>query len=281
MKLLLTAVALILLALTLSAPARAQILQDQIQVTTPTAPWTVTFEGKSLTLRDVKIKATEGSGYFLWLDNGNEMNASLYIEPAEACKTSDECREYVLGRGNPLWGKYQDLAKGKVGGFSYFEFFRPEAMGQPLRMLDMYAQYVDKGYWIDLHISKVLYKKEHHVLFENLIKGIKFTPKGEKPAAGSVAHEIETAANGWLQDWDAIKCKETYGALTSVSREGVTEREWTTYCQAVHENLGKLQSRKRILNSLIKSIPSKPEFSGAQLAYRSIFQKEPSSRSSR
>ncbi len=266
------AFSLILLTITFSALGKAQILQDQIQVTTPTAPWTVSFEGKSLTLRDVKIKATEGSGYFLWIDNGNEMNVSLYIEPADACKTSDECRDYVLGLGNPAWGKYQDLAKGRVGSFSYFEFFRPEAMGQPLKMLDMYAQYVDKGYWIDLHISKVLYKKGDHVLFENLIKGIKFVPKGEKPTSGSVLDKIETASTGWLRDWDAIKCKETYSSLTSISRQGITEQQWTPYCQNVHQKLGKLQSRKLIVSTLMKSLPSKPELSGAQLGYRSVFQ---------
>src|SRR5687767_6658109 len=159
----------------------AQITKDQIQVTTPTAPWTLVFDGKNLSLRDVKIKATEGSGYFLMLDNENEVNFSLYIEPVDKCRSSDTCRDYILGQGNPAWGKYQDLAKGKVGEWSYFEFYRPEVQNQPVKMLDMYAQYVEKGYWIDLHISKVLYKKEDHALFENLIKGITFLPKGSQP----------------------------------------------------------------------------------------------------
>src|SRR5688572_12979994 len=229
--------AAILALLAFSALTRAQIVQDQIRVTTPTAPWTVVFEGKSLTMRDVKIKEVEGSGYFLMVDNANEMNISLYIEPVDACKSADECRDYVLGLGNPAWGKYQDLAKGTIGGFSYFEFFRPEAMGQPLRMLDMYAQYVEAGYWIDLHISKALYKKEDHVLFENLVKGIKFIPKSEKLTAGALLGKIESVANGWLLDWDAMKCKQSYIALTSVSRQQVTEQHWTPYCEDLHQRL--------------------------------------------
>ncbi|HVF29589.1 MAG TPA: DUF4019 domain-containing protein, partial [Pyrinomonadaceae bacterium] len=241
---------LLLSTLSFTVSAKGQIAQDQIQVTTPAAPWTLVFDGKRLSLRDVKIKPGEGSGYFLMVDESSEVNFSLYIEPVDKCKTSDECRDYILGFGNPGWGKYQDLAKGRVGSFSYFEFFRPEVQGLPLQMLDMYAQFVEKGYWIDLHISKAVYKKEEHILFENLIKGIKFVPKDAKPASEPVREKIETAATGWLQNWDAIKCKETYAALTSLSNEAVTEPQWTPYCQEIHKNLGKLQSRKLIASSL-------------------------------
>ena len=253
---------------------RAQITRDQIQVTTPTAPWTLVFDGKNLSLRDVKIKATEGSGYFLMLDNENQVNFSLYIEPVDKCKSSESCRDYILAQGNPAWGKYQDLAKGKVGDFSYFEFYRPEVQAQPVKMLDMYAQYVDKGYWIDLHISKVLYKKEDHALFENLIKGIKFVPKGSQ-ASGSDAEmaKVDAAATNWLKLWDATNCKETYSSLTSFFREAVTEQQWTPFCQGVQKDLGKLKSRTLVASSLMKSLPPKPELSGAMFAYRSVFEK--------
>lgn len=256
-----------------TAFVRAQIDQDQIQVTTPTAPWTLVFEGKNLSLRDVKIKATEGSGYFLMLDNANEVNFSLYIEPVDKCKTAEECRDYVLGLGNPGWGKYQDLAKGKVGDFSYFEFFRPEIEGQPIKMFDMYAQYVEKGYWIDLHISKAVYKKEDHVLFENLIKGIKFVPKTVKSSAGPDRAKIEAAAAGWLKLWDAANCKEAYNALMTISRQAVTEQQWTPYCHGIQADLGKLKSRSLIASSVIRSLPSKPELAGAMFAYRGVFEK--------
>ena len=37
-------------------------------------------------------------------------------------------------------------------------------------MLDMYAEYVDQGYWVDVHISKVSYQKDDHALFEKVIQ---------------------------------------------------------------------------------------------------------------
>jgi len=35
-------------------------------------------------------------------------------------------------------------------------------------------------FWVDLHISKVLYKPEEHELFELLVKAIRFEPKEKK-----------------------------------------------------------------------------------------------------
>jgi hypothetical protein len=44
----------------------------------------------------------------------------------------------------------------------------------------LYAEFVVDGFWVDFHISKVLYKPEEHELFEQLVKAIKFEPKEKK-----------------------------------------------------------------------------------------------------
>jgi hypothetical protein len=200
------------------------------------------------------------------------VNVSLFIEPAEKCKTSDECRDFVLNTGNPAWGKFQDLNKARLGDFSYFEFFRPVAMEQPLKMFDMYAQYVGNSYWVDLHISKVLYKPEDHAMFERLVKSVKFVPKNSGKSDPSLA-AIEKAADEWLALWDARKCRESYAALTSISRDAVTEKRWTEYCLSAGAELGKLQSRQLVAFVALKSLPPRPDRSGATLRYYSTFEK--------
>lgn len=129
----------------------------------------VSLDGSHLEIREQEVKRDNQSGYFLLYNEKDNLTVSLFIEPAVKCKTSDECRDLVLKTGNPKWGKIEDVVKSKIGDFSYFEFFRPTVQNQPLQMLDMYAEYVADGYWVDLHISKVLYKKEDHLLFENLV----------------------------------------------------------------------------------------------------------------
>jgi hypothetical protein len=75
-------------------------------------------------------------------------------------------------------------------------------------MLDMYAQFVKDGFWVDLHISKVLYKKEDHALFENIIKSVKFELKDTKPLEIALK-----TAEVWMPLWDAGKYDETYNLL--------------------------------------------------------------------
>ncbi|MEO6333567.1 MAG: DUF4019 domain-containing protein [Pyrinomonadaceae bacterium] len=241
--------------------------------TTPGAPWTLSIEGFDLEVRQAEVKPDEKSGYFLMLDNATKLNISIFIEPVDKCKTSEGCREHVLQTGNPAWGKFQDLAKGKIGEFSYFEFYRPQLQGQPLKMQDMYAEYVANDYWIDLHISKVLYSKEDHALFENVIKAIKFVPKGAKSGsdAEKLREKVEAVAVGWLLLFDQAKCSETYNALRSISRKAVSAEQWNPYCRSAREFLGKLKTRKLITSSFVGSLQPRADLSGATLRYQSMF----------
>lgn len=264
----------VIAALLLSIAAAQTVVRDQIRLTTPGAPWIIVIDGKPLDISDHKVKPDHKSAYFLMSPAGDGLNISLYIEPVDKCKTAVECRDFVLNTGNPAWGKYQDLAKADIGDFSYFEFYRPVAMNQPLKMFDMYAQYVSNGYWVDLHLSKAEYKKTDHVLFENLIKSIKFVPKSSPAASGDSEKHFETAqraADKWLEMWDAGKCKESFTSLSPLAREKITEKLWVDYCGNAQKALGKLRARKPTAGTLIKSVPVKPEYSGATIRYQSAF----------
>jgi hypothetical protein len=245
-----------------------QVVKDSLKMTAVGAPWDVVVEGGGLDIKSVGTKP--GGAYFLLFPNKDKLNISLYIEPAEKCKTSDECRDFVLNAGNPAWGKFQSLKKAKFGPFSYFEFYRPEVRGQPLQMQDMYAQSVDSGYWVDVHLSKVLYTQDQKQLFEKLLGSIKFVPK--QSAEDKTEGQIKKAAQNWLSIWSDQKCKESYGALTSISKEAIKEQQWVEYCSAAHTGLGKLKSRELIAVGTVSSLPSKPEHAGASLRFQSTFE---------
>src|SRR5688572_9598613 len=87
--------------------AGQDVTQDEIRLTTPEAPWVMVIEGNGLDIKTVKVKP--GGAYFLLYPNEDELNISLFIEPVEKCRTSDECRDFVLNAGNPAWGKFQGV----------------------------------------------------------------------------------------------------------------------------------------------------------------------------
>ena len=249
-------------------PVLAQTaVANSVRLSAVGAPWDIVIEGGSTDIKTVRTKPD--GAYFLLYPGKDELNISFYIEPAKNCKTSDECRDLVLHAGNPAWGKYEGLSKARFGQFSYFEFFRPEVKGLPLQMQDMYAQYVDKGYWVDLHISKVLYTKQDRQLFERLLNSVKFVEKG---TGDKNLDQIRKTADGWLKVWGEQKCKESYGALTSISREAVKEQLWMEYCKSTHMGVGKLRSRELIAAATTSSLPGKPDRSGASLRFQSEFE---------
>lgn len=272
---LLLCAAFILSVYTLTA---AQEFIDGVELTTTKAPWTMRILGNDLDLKNAKAKPDEASAYFLMSSDTTKLNVSVFIEPVNNCKTGEECREHVLNSGNPAWGKIEQLAKGKIKDFSYFEFYQPEVDGQPVKMLDMYAEYVSDGYWVDLHISKVLYTKADHALFENLINSVVFIPrKGVQNSAYDIQRtKGHSSGAAWLSLWDRNKCKESYSALSPLTRESIVETQWLGYCLRILQDLGPNRSRKPIAAAFARALPAKTDRPLAVLAYHSSFANQPS-----
>ncbi len=96
------------LVFVLSAFVTAQTVnEDRIAFTTSDAPWLVSLDSKNLDIQDQQIKHDNKSGYFLLTNPKEGFTVSLFIEPVVKCKTSAECRDFVLKTGNPEWGKVQ------------------------------------------------------------------------------------------------------------------------------------------------------------------------------
>lgn len=249
---------LVSLLCTSTALAQAPFVNG-VDLTTTQAPWTMRILGQDLDITNTQAKPDKRSAYFMMVSESTRLNASVFIEPVGACRTSEACRDHVLGLGNPSWGEYRDLSKGTIKDFSYFEFYRPEVKGKPVKMLDMYAEYVADGYWIDLHISKVLYTKEDHKLFEALINAITFIPKA-KPLASPFDLQVkegQKTASDWLRLWSTSKCKETYASLSSITKSENSEDSWVTFCSKVNATVGPVTSRDLIGAAYTSSLPGK------------------------
>jgi hypothetical protein len=142
-------------------------------------------------------------------------------------------------------------------------------------MLDMYAQYVSQGYWVDLHISKVLYEKADHGLFEKLVNSVAFVPKvgiSNTPFDGEIAAGQRTVTS-WLALWDNGKCRESHVALSSITKADNPEAGWIAHCTKVNDFLGKNKSRNLVAAAFTRSLPGKTDRPVAVLAYHTDFPK--------
>lgn len=152
----------------------------RLSFTVPAAPWTLTLPAGDFKVAEREVKPDGSSGYFYLTGEKSRINVSLFIEPVSECKDSKACRDMVWKAGNPLWENPQDVAFVEMGDVSYFEFFMPKFRNLDFQQQNLYAEFVVDGFWVDCHISKVLYKPEEHVLFEQLVKAVKFEPKEKK-----------------------------------------------------------------------------------------------------
>ena len=152
----------------------------RLAFTVPAAPWTLTLPAGDFKVAQREVKPDGTSGYFYLTGENSHLNVSFFIEPASECKDSKACRDMVWNAGNPMWENPQNIVSSQIGDVSYFEFLMPKFRGQPFQQHNMYVEFVVDGFWVDLHISKVLYKPDEHKLFEDLVKAIKFEPKTEK-----------------------------------------------------------------------------------------------------
>ena len=155
----------------------------RLSFTVPAAPWTLTLPAHDFVVQQEKIKPDGRYGYFYLIDRTRSLNVSFFIEPVNKCKDSKSCRDLIWKSGNPMWENPKNVMMSQIGDISVFEFLLPSLKGVPFQQQNMYAQFVVDGFWVDLHMSKVLYKPAERKLFEDLVKALKFEPKEKRPRA--------------------------------------------------------------------------------------------------
>ncbi len=176
-KTVLQTLSLISVLFLMHSAAPGSTIQKRIGFTVPAAPWTMTLPADDFEVAQERIKPDGRAGYFYIVDEKQHINVSFFIEPVGKCKTSKSCRDMVWNAGNSNWENPQNIVSSEIGEVSIFEFMIPSFKGQPVQQQNMYAQFVVDGFWVDLHLSKVLYKAKDRELFERLIKAIRFEPK--------------------------------------------------------------------------------------------------------
>lgn len=171
----------VLLILCTSIRTAEVLANERLSFTVPTAPWNLTLPKGGLIVERKQIKPDGRSGYFSMTDKTNNLTISFFIEPATKCKDSKSCRDLIWKSGNPSWENPQNVVQSEVGEVSVFEFFMPSFRGMPVKQQHMYAQFVKDEFWVDMHLSKVLYTPREHKLFEDVIKSVQFEPKVTSP----------------------------------------------------------------------------------------------------
>jgi hypothetical protein len=118
-------------------------------------------------------------GYLMASDKRSGLNVSFFVEPAEKCKSSRECRDMVQNLGFGRLGAVENVAAFEIGDVSVVECFVAEFKGMPVKQQNLFAEFVAQEYWVDMHVSKVNDTEEDCELFERLVKTVTFVSKAK------------------------------------------------------------------------------------------------------
>ena len=151
--------------------------EKRLEFTVAESPWTLTIPSDDFHLAQKQTRSDGLGAYFHLVDEKQNVNLSMFIEPVKDCKDSKSCRDMLWKLGNPEWVNPQNIVQSEIGDVSVLEFLIPSYQGMAIRQQNVYAEFVVDGFWVDMHLSMVLYKPEDHKLFERIIKSIRFEPK--------------------------------------------------------------------------------------------------------
>jgi hypothetical protein len=136
--------------------------------------WVLQFPGEGYKLQLEKHNDDGLSHYCSFHNSTLSLNISFYIEPVNKCTSSEECRRMYWQNPGPAVANSQGVTFFDLNGFSIVEFIVPEFRGMKVNQINMSGHHVRDGYWVDMHISKVLYQPKDRAVFTDFIKSITF-----------------------------------------------------------------------------------------------------------
>lgn len=151
--------------------------EEGILLSAPKAPWELRIPQGAWQLQEERRSEDNLAYYWMLSDPQTMATVSFFIEPAEKCKTSAECRDQFVSNPGPLYESPQSLVKFEENGFAAVKFIVPAVRGVPLNQINYSAHLVRDGYWVDMHLSKALFKEQDEPFLSEFIKTISVQEK--------------------------------------------------------------------------------------------------------
>ena len=167
--------------------AAGSFQEKRLEFTVPGCPWILTLPADDFQLAEKKMRDDGRGAYFYLSDEKQHLNLSMFIEPVKDCNDSKSCRDMIWKLGNPEWVNPKNIVQSQIGDISTLELMVPKFQGMDLRQQNVYAEFVVEGFWVDMHLSKVLYKPEEHSLFERIVSSVRFEPKKKSESLSPLA----------------------------------------------------------------------------------------------
>jgi len=169
----------VLLAFMLGTPTA--FAQDaapaKFSVWLPGKLWALELTAPGYTLRNNEIQP-DGRRYFLAEDKKNRALVSVYLEAGNGPATPEECKRSLEDRAkrdSPLERKHIEYRE--ISGMETIAYTIPEVDGVPVNQRNVFACLTKDEVYVNIHLSKVLFKAADQPLFDAVLQSVVITPK--------------------------------------------------------------------------------------------------------
>ena len=118
------------------------VQEKRLEFTISEAPWTLTLPAANFVIAQKQMRGDGRAAYYYLVDEKQNINLSMYIEPVKDCKDSKSCRDLIWQLGNPEWGKPENVIQNEIGDVSVLELMVPKYQGMDVRQQNVYAEFV-------------------------------------------------------------------------------------------------------------------------------------------
>jgi hypothetical protein len=173
----LAAATLAIVCLTIAAGAQKQSGDSKLGVTLPSAPWTLVFDVKDFAVKVNEIQP-DGRAYIDANNDKTHVTLSVFLEDAGSPATADGCAENQKKRMEQKSPFKRDNIETKItNGMNIVEYTIPEFQGAPVQQRNIFACIPKDNIYVDVHLSKILFKPQDQTLFDEVLAAMHFVPK--------------------------------------------------------------------------------------------------------
>lgn len=149
----------------------------KLEVTIADESWTLAFDVKNFSIKENRVQP-DGRVYLL-AENGKTMvTMSVYLERVQGTATASNCQATQKARLNEKVGyEREKIETRQSAGMEIVEYTIPEFSGAPIQQRNLFACLAKDDVYVDLHLSKVLYRPDDEKLFTGILDSAQFIPK--------------------------------------------------------------------------------------------------------
>jgi tetratricopeptide (TPR) repeat protein len=153
---------------------------EKFSIWLPAKPWALELEAPGMALKRNEIQA-DGRRYFLAESDQTHLIASVFLENMKGPALPGECKRSLEDKqkrnASLSLNGLKGVAYWESAGMEILEFSMPEVNGVPANQKNIFACLIKDDVFVDIHISKILFKAADQPAFDDLLRSFHFVAK--------------------------------------------------------------------------------------------------------